>query len=1191
MSDKFIGSGRQREGGFAAVHRHDFTSHVEGSNWFHTADQINMDPAIATLAGVFSDTTVQGTLEKLATYFSTIGQGFISIGDGYDQGDYNVSDPSTPSLKAAFDAAFTNTRLQNGGIILIKAGTYVLDSTVILPPGIMVIGENRGTIIISHTSEQPMFQIQAGTESPKMGDVLGTEQFIGRPINGNKFFNLTLADNLDGYIKSAGVPIPTMQTVPMIRCAGGSVLELDQITFMGKIQEGFPVNQRPPITRSVVGYNSTSAGIGSTLIVERCFIDGFGVGIEFGPAQGELDFLTVDKCRARTYGRTDVNVTATNNCFIAMSMCNATITNNYHVSTGVSATGNPENFIAQIGTYTPGSIRARIIVTGNSGGPSNGKHNNASTNMVFRLMRGFDGEHIGAVSANSWGNHIGSEWYITISTPAATTDEHGNSYDNELEGDLVGTKALEFALNHLDDTGTTLILNPGRHLVETLPASITQFKLIGNKRGAFYPIVDLSYSGFTPTVFTYPVLYLGNYLKDIIFDATNAASNVIVRVHWSNPSSSPLRGALDVENCIFRDVSLLGVDCSTTIGDEISINVRGCIFDQTGTFDDSFSMLLPNANLVRLQDCVFKNTVGYAGGIGAWATGYTGTPDEIQIIVDNCSFDLTGGTIRIASPLGADRYFVVYSQGEAVISNTKVLASNAQGVGGLPTPIDAAIDTSFLAFIDINVRSLRINNCEFNGPNQTFDSGGTDYALPTLLVTIPLAGPGFWMTNSVISGGSLPLQIKNSASYTNSNGLPSNNIYIDNCEIKTWQDGNSNTALDIDVINGADSILDAPTPNITLKNSQFTSLSSGTPATVKHANHTGAYYDVGGVVQIYANGWAVHVTDTKVFGNLNTTGIGGGLMEHWAGLLIDTHNDPSVLGADNSRIFVSNCEIDGYNTNGFGTSISAAMWLVSWHMQVTNNFIGMYNQDTGGTNDVVCLYIENRPSSAKRHGLISGNAFERFSTSLRGGYVIIDSFSAASGLLVDNKFSDITFNGSSTALVDDNTSAPFWTIERNINQTATVAVTSLTGIQKIDQTGLGYTGTSHDFRPDELTGNQVYRVQISGGAAQSLWGVDLGSVLPINTRVISATSTLSFSGTGTPSGSVTLSIRNVTSSDSAAGTVPGGGAITVTAATSENYIINSTQRPRIYVDYALSETGGSAFYDAVLTPIVVTYRW
>ncbi|HVI40456.1 MAG TPA: hypothetical protein VM577_07335, partial [Anaerovoracaceae bacterium] len=141
----FTGSGRQKEGGELATRKQDFNAHVQGNGFRHTADNVDMNPVIPALGG----TTVQQTLEEFTALVTSAGTGFISIGnagvDGYAVGTYNMNTLATPTLKDAFNAAFADHRLRNGGIILVLAGTYVLTTPVTVPSGISIMGEVGGT--------------------------------------------------------------------------------------------------------------------------------------------------------------------------------------------------------------------------------------------------------------------------------------------------------------------------------------------------------------------------------------------------------------------------------------------------------------------------------------------------------------------------------------------------------------------------------------------------------------------------------------------------------------------------------------------------------------------------------------------------------------------------------------------------------------------------------------------------------------------------------------------------------------------------------------------------------------------------------------------------------------------------------------------------------------------------------------
>jgi hypothetical protein len=142
---RFVGSGRQKEGGLLAVHKRDFEAHRTGGDWRHKAGHIDMNPLLAR----FPAPTVQGVLESIATFLESGASSFVSIGDGYgySRGDYNIGDPGIPTLEAAFTAALASIRLQNGGTILLKPGNYEVSSTITLPRGISVMGDLATTAL------------------------------------------------------------------------------------------------------------------------------------------------------------------------------------------------------------------------------------------------------------------------------------------------------------------------------------------------------------------------------------------------------------------------------------------------------------------------------------------------------------------------------------------------------------------------------------------------------------------------------------------------------------------------------------------------------------------------------------------------------------------------------------------------------------------------------------------------------------------------------------------------------------------------------------------------------------------------------------------------------------------------------------------------------------------------------------
>ncbi len=327
-----IGSGRLKEGGRLATDKNDFNAHVEGASFRQGADTIDVSPAIANLSG----TNVQTILQQLAAFITNSGSGFISIGqDGYTAGTYNVGSIATPTFLDTFNAAKADSRLADGGIILILAGTYVITSTITVPVGISIIGEVAGTTLIGNTSEQSMFLINYDSSSLYIGGSTGGSEIIlnkNSNINKVKFSNLILIDNFDGTVNSGN---PTMVTVPMILCKKSSNFTCENVSFIGRVQNNVPASGRTK-TQNAIGY--TLGGATSTsLIVKDCFFDGLKTGIQFTTDGGDSDYLSITDCKAYIYG-TEYGglLDASLNSFIVTTGCNALISNNYMLFMGTT---------------------------------------------------------------------------------------------------------------------------------------------------------------------------------------------------------------------------------------------------------------------------------------------------------------------------------------------------------------------------------------------------------------------------------------------------------------------------------------------------------------------------------------------------------------------------------------------------------------------------------------------------------------------------------------------------------------------------------------------------------------------------------------------------------------------------------------------------------------------------------------
>lgn len=345
MSSPFIGSGRLREGGFAATHLSDFKAHAQGNGWRHTADHTDMNPALSINNDIFNASTVQATLEKFATFSVTLGQGFVTVGDGYDtlQADFVVG--SGNDIASAFNDAFLHPRLTNGGVILVKAGTYRLKTTVTVPPGIVIMGELAGTIIQGQVIEQPMFIISNSIDRPQ----ISSDGILARdPLDKCEFFNIILADNLDGYVNSGAA---CMTTVPMIRCQTGSYLICSHTTFLGKMGT---LGAGPGFGRTKTLYAAgfvNSSSYEGTLIFDNCVFDGLVSIVKYEPGNVN-DKLIINQCKARCFGTEAFadSTDPTKNCFVLLTgTTRVSITNN----TLIGKDGN--SYIFAVVTFVGGT--------------------------------------------------------------------------------------------------------------------------------------------------------------------------------------------------------------------------------------------------------------------------------------------------------------------------------------------------------------------------------------------------------------------------------------------------------------------------------------------------------------------------------------------------------------------------------------------------------------------------------------------------------------------------------------------------------------------------------------------------------------------------------------------------------------------------------------------------------------------
>jgi hypothetical protein len=352
----------------------------------------------------FTATTVQGTFEELNTTSISSGSGFVSIGiSGSTTGKYNVGDAATPTFESALAAAFADSRLSNGGIVLIMAGEYTLTTTVTIPPAVTLMGELAGTTIVGETTELPLFTINQTTDTTTIGaDTGGGEVDLsaGAPADPVKLVNLILTDNSNSTIKSLGLPISTMKTVPMVNCQTASHLICEGVRFIGRVDYGGPANREK--TLCAIGGYSAGGSDSSKLTVRECYFDAMKIAIDFVPSGGDIDQLIVDKCNARTFGTENLGSTdPEDNCFVTFTQCNATLTDNYHVSESNGAADTA--LYCFVMENSGGTSDIHVTITGNEGSPTTAGDRHI---LTYSTLSAPTTTAVPMIDGNTWGGYV-----------------------------------------------------------------------------------------------------------------------------------------------------------------------------------------------------------------------------------------------------------------------------------------------------------------------------------------------------------------------------------------------------------------------------------------------------------------------------------------------------------------------------------------------------------------------------------------------------------------------------------------------------------------------------------------------------------------------------------------------------------------------------------------------------------------
>lgn len=1177
----FVGSGRAQEGGALSTRKQDFNAHWGGNGFRHDATNIDMNPIIPGVGG----TNVQETLESLHSIILSAGSGFISIGDvdGYAQGSYNVGTLDTPTFFDAFNAALNDARLQNGGVILVLAGTYRLSHTLTVPPGISIMGEVGGTLIIGGMPETPMFSVDFDHKTVTIGGDSGGGQLdltTGSNVEETKFYNLMLADNLDGY---ALFGEPTMTTVPMIRFKTGCNVTCERVSFIGRIHSG-SVSARVK-TISALG-STTGSGNGTILTVKDCFFDAMKIGISFLPGGNANDVLTVSGCKGRTFGTEDAGSQgAAANCFINMSLCNATITNNYYVGGG-TYTNTFVNVASGVGT------NVKMVLSGNTGNPTTLGAENLLANNSGTSFRT-------AITGNNWGVHEESPWYIVVGGGTGSTNT----------GDIIGVGAIDIVLaiaNSVPNFKATVIVNTGTYTVTGNATSLNNYanlRFIGNKNGNAYPIFNLNLTSSSLDSLQNRSLTVGNYIESIQFASVSHRHSIRPAFNPAgNGNTQTGGGTIEVKDCFFVNTSLFVQDLGaypwkTSSNDVVSakIFVRGCHFLQDGTFTDSLSLGVPPVDVIHVDDCVFSGNgyalssgiAGYSGSGGASAIFTTMITNTIFDMVNQstaANYTITGQIHQIGPSHPFTNNYINVTGGTLDIDNVQVYVGQGFSPGSPNTAVSTTLTNAgdFVEFIKFACGVVNIRNSIFTGPPQTVRYGGStpDVAMPTLSVSATDSGR---VSDCKFAVGALPIQITGD---TLSDDTFSDQFVIENCAFSSA----SQTAIDFDLALASQSYQ----PQIAIRGCNIQAVGTAWP--VHHSVFTTFNH---GPVSIIAGDADVHFINNTVVGNLSVAT--AGTFTQYTGVFIDASNSVGTPADQANTINVSGNSI--YITNSFGVASSAAsvscVHLDGAVCKVQNNTLSMSNSAIGGgdLNFTGCLVLNNQPvqSTNYSNALVSGNIFARSDlfgnlTTLLRGYIQIQSGTVNTGMIVDNFFDSPTFDGSGTSLVENNGSTA-WSVVRNVNQTVLVVFDWSVGTAGISTGGdagssniklFGGVVSSSNIHAAEATSNQmIFKYNNTGSADEFRWSIPL-QFLPPQVTITSVNYTYQSS---VAVGTVFGKIYGSGSSNTDSNAVPDTGTHVRTVSVTHTYTPSDA-----YLVIGYNVTNGAAV-TMTISNVAVTYRY
>jgi hypothetical protein len=935
----------------------------------------------------FDAPDVQRTLEKIV---DLVGQGFVTIGDGYMVDEYGIGTDgyAAKDLYDAFQSAFAKRRIATtGGIIVVKSGDYILKTTVVVPAGYTIFAEPNGARITSEVVGGPAFKFSASTDTIDIGDSTNPEVQTKQ----SRMWNLTIFDNRYGNVAFGG---PSAPSKPLVEIDQAANVFIDMCMFVGRY-----LASGGSVTTSAIAVSGVAGPFYPTILhVHKSIFDVVSTAVAFNPIITSTCELRVEQCRARTF------TTAITDSFVRTIIGKIFVHNNYHIS--FTPTGSTAgSFINIMNPLISDAADGFVSVIGNQGGlriPDLASTNNIAKSHFILDSRPTPWAYKLLDIGNGWGSVNGNSWYITVGDGIHST------------GDFTGVDALD-RVNALCNTELTALFSRTEQVVIVNPGSYTTTTAlnIGKLIGNVSPNETLGTSKkVIVSLGSNSQIASSGVYDNMIGKAENIdffASGNFQRIR------SDLNGVQDrnlFKNCNFTDVSILIDNYEGSV-------VSNCHFTQTGTYEDQIGLVVSSDNLSIVEGCVFDG-YGYALSQSSW-DGMTVLRD--CAFTQHFNYDGYQNVIRNIDPIYDQSVYISIGNltSKTIIDNVTVNSGSY--------PISSAMLDMVPKYIVVKGNeSVAIRNSRFMGPDQVTSTGPivNCFVAPGISATItdnefmgalPLHISEFNLVNGFTLGGDLNVSNNQIKHYLGTMTAVASGMVIDislagglfysNCDGYDGYDGYGGDGYDGYGTDGYIPVTDPfdgqfPFSSVDVTNNRIIGLYRGGLAPVQYV--TSSYTNLA-LCQIYAPGWSVNFNENEVVYACDDSPLPPGIYSQSAVFINNARAMPifSKAGVKNNGIY--------HKCDGYQGQFLSGLYVITDVLQAQgNNFLSWYctNQDV---EDGYLFRAYIRTETHRAGSLIQNNSFNANVENSMSYPIYIDTTSDGYGAISENYF-DSTMSGS-----------------------------------------------------------------------------------------------------------------------------------------------------------------------------------